>query len=66
MLACKNGRTDVVELLIKHNANVNARTKVRQHTRDNIQMKSELHATEVTVMCVCICACCACVYWQIC
>ena len=28
MSASKNGRSDVIELLIKHNANVNARTKV--------------------------------------
>ena len=33
MLASLNGRTDVVELLIEHNADVNARTKVRLHTR---------------------------------
>ena len=31
MLASFNGRTDVVELLIKHNANVNARKQVRLH-----------------------------------
>ena len=29
MLASQNGRTDVVELLIKHNAIVNAREEVR-------------------------------------
>ena len=34
MWASKSGRTDVVELLINHNADVNARTKVRLHTRD--------------------------------
>ena len=34
MLASKNGRTDVVKLLIKHNADVNARTEVRLYTRD--------------------------------
>ena len=40
MLASRNGRTDVVELLIKHNADVSAKTKVRHHSSDNIHMKS--------------------------
>ena len=31
MAASFNGKTDVVELLIKHNTDVNARTKVRLH-----------------------------------
>ena len=31
MFASQKGRTDVVELLIKHNTDVNARTKVRLH-----------------------------------
>ena len=31
MAASFNGKTDVVELLIKHNADVNARTEVRLH-----------------------------------
>ena len=31
ILASLEGRTDVVELLIKHNADVNARTEVRLH-----------------------------------
>ena len=31
MAASQEGRTDVVELLIKHNADVNARTEVRLH-----------------------------------
>ena len=31
MFASKKGRTDVVDLLIKHNADVNARTEVRLH-----------------------------------
>ena len=31
MAASFNGRTDVVELLIKHNAVLNARTEVRLH-----------------------------------
>ena len=31
MAASHEGRTDVVELLIKHNADVNARTEVRLH-----------------------------------
>ena len=31
MAASREGRTDVVELLIKHNADVNARTEVRLH-----------------------------------
>ena len=31
MAASFNGRTDVVELLIKHNADVNARKDVRLH-----------------------------------
>ena len=31
MVASQEGRTDVVELLIKHNADVNARTEVRLH-----------------------------------
>ena len=31
MVASGKGRTDVVELLIKHNADVNARTEVRLH-----------------------------------
>ena len=31
MLASREGRTDVVELLIKHNADVNARIEVRLH-----------------------------------
>ena len=31
MAASGKGRTDVVELLIKHNADVNARTEVRLH-----------------------------------
>ena len=31
MAASQEGRTDVVELLIKHNADVNARNKVRLH-----------------------------------
>ena len=38
MLASLNGRTDIVELLIKHNADVNARTKVSLHTRDSMHM----------------------------
>ena len=33
MAASFNGKTDVVELLIKHNADVNARAKVRLHIR---------------------------------
>ena len=33
MVASEKERTDVVELLIKHNANVNARTEVRLHIR---------------------------------
>ena len=32
MWASKNGRTDVVQFLIKHNANVNASKEVRVHT----------------------------------
>ena len=31
MVASGKGRTDIVELLIKHNADVNARTEVRLH-----------------------------------
>ena len=31
MVASEKGRTDVVKLLIKHNADVNARTEVRLH-----------------------------------
>ena len=31
MVASFDGKTDVVELLIKHNADVNARTEVRLH-----------------------------------
>ena len=31
MVASQEGRTDVVKLLIKHNADVNARTEVRLH-----------------------------------
>ena len=31
MVASHKGRTDVVELLIKHNADVNARKEVRLH-----------------------------------
>ena len=31
MVASEQGRTDVVELLIKHNVDVNERTKVRLH-----------------------------------
>ena len=31
MVASEKGRTDVVELLIKHNADVSARTEVRLH-----------------------------------
>ena len=31
MMASQEGRTDVVELLIKHNADVNTRTGVRLH-----------------------------------
>ena len=31
MYASQAGRTDIVELLIKHNADVNARTEVRLH-----------------------------------
>ena len=31
MFASQEGRTDVVELLIGHNADVNARTEVRVH-----------------------------------
>ena len=31
MVASEERRTDVVELLIKHNADVNARTEVRLH-----------------------------------
>ena len=31
MAASQEGRTDIVELLIKHNADVNARTEVRLH-----------------------------------
>ena len=32
MSASKNRRTDVVELLIKHNADVNGKKEVRLHT----------------------------------
>ena len=35
MSAGKNGRTDVVELLIEHNADVNVRTKVSLHAHDS-------------------------------
>ena len=38
MLASQDGRTDVVELLIKHNADINARTNVRLHIRDNMRI----------------------------
>ena len=31
MVASEKGRTDVVKLLIKHNADVNAREEVRLH-----------------------------------
>ena len=31
MMASHEGRTDVVELLIKHNADVNARIEVKLH-----------------------------------
>ena len=34
MVASFYGRTDVVELLIKHNADVNARAEVRLHILD--------------------------------
>ena len=34
MVASHEGRTDIVKLLIKHNADVNARTEVRLHTCD--------------------------------
>ena len=34
MLTIGKGRTDVMELLIKHNANVNTRAKVRVHMND--------------------------------
>ena len=34
MSASQEGRTDVVRLLIKHNADVNARREVRLHTHD--------------------------------
>ena len=36
MSASKNGRTDLVELLMEHNADVNARTEVSLHTHDSI------------------------------
>ena len=32
MVASQDGRTDVLELLIRHNADVNARKEVRLHT----------------------------------
>ena len=38
MLASQDGRTDVVKLLIEHNADVNARTNVRLHTSDSMHM----------------------------
>ena len=34
MMASQDGRSNVVELLIEHGAEVNARTAVRLHTRD--------------------------------
>ena len=46
MSASQNGRTDVVELLIKHNANVNAREEVSLFVRT--------HDIYCTYMVVCI------------
>ena len=34
MVASQEGRTDVVKLLIEHNADINARKEVRLHTHD--------------------------------
>ena len=36
MSASKYGRTDVVELLMEQNADVNARTEVSLHTHDSV------------------------------
>ena len=34
IFASQEGRTDVVELLVKHNANINARTEVGLHAHN--------------------------------
>ena len=34
MVASQDGRTNIVKLLIEHNADVNARKEVRLHTHD--------------------------------
>ena len=44
MAAIQEGRTDVVELLIKHNADVNARTEVRLHIHYKIGRLLFVHA----------------------
>ena len=46
MVASQKGRTDVVELLTKHNADVNARTEVRLHKGYLLMRK---------IVCVCVC-----------
>ena len=53
MMASLKGRTDIVELLIKHNANVNARHEVRLYTRDMHVRELE----EVIQMCVYVFVC---------
>ena len=50
MAASQEGRTDVVELLTKHNADVNARTEVRLH-------KGYLLMRKIVCVCVCVCVC---------
>ena len=53
MFASQEGRTDIVELLIKHNADVNARTEVRLHIYITLIEKWETSVRACVQACVC-------------
>ena len=46
MLASRDGKTDMVKLLIEHNSDVNARSNVRLHTRDSMHITFMCTSTE--------------------
>ena len=52
MMASQEGKIDVVELLIKHNADVNARTEVRLHIRYIDREMGDFCSCMRTSMCV--------------
>ena len=54
MLASQEGRVDVAELLIEHDADVNARTEVRLYTHDYIELKEVIRVTLCAYVYLCV------------